>query len=83
MLQKELVMPGLEPGIQGQQAQCKSPLDCRVKPGNDVVVYITANLFTLDAHGDAHAATDAQRGETFLGIALLHLMQQRDEDARA
>jgi hypothetical protein len=28
-------MPGLEPGIQGQQAQSERPLDRRVKPGDD------------------------------------------------
>jgi hypothetical protein len=35
----------------------------------------------LDAHGDAHAAADAQRGQALLGVAALHLVQQRDEDA--
>src|SRR6516162_10879166 len=37
----------------------------------------------LDAHGDAHAAADAQRGEAFLGVALLHFVEQRDQHARA
>src|SRR6516165_2601212 len=37
----------------------------------------------LHAHGDAHAAADAERGEAFLGVALFHLMEQRDEDACA
>ena len=32
---------------------------------------------------DAHAAADAQRGETLLGVAALHLEQQRVQDARA
>ena len=32
-----IVMPGLEPGIQGQQARSKRPLDRRVKPGDDEV----------------------------------------------
>src|SRR3954471_15040360 len=36
-----------------------------------------------EAHRDAHAAADAQRGEALLGIALLHLMQQRHQHARA
>src|SRR3974377_2355548 len=40
-------------------------------------------LVALHAHGDAHAATDAERGKTLLGVALLHLMQQRDEDTCA
>src|SRR6266851_9048364 len=34
-----------------------------------------------DAHRDAHAAADAQRGEALLGIALLHFVQQRDQHA--
>ena len=38
---------------------------------------------TLHAHGNAHAAADAQRGEAFLGIALLHFVEQRHEHARA
>jgi hypothetical protein len=33
-------MPGLEPGIQGRQAPSELPLDCRVKPGNDVVLLL-------------------------------------------
>src|SRR5450759_5189786 len=36
-----------------------------------------------NAHGDAHAAADAQSGEALLGIALLHFMQQRHQHARA
>src|ERR1019366_5656476 len=34
-----------------------------------------------NAHGDAHAAADAQRSEALLGIALLHFMQQRHQHA--
>src|SRR6476619_5944282 len=37
----------------------------------------------LDAHGDAHAAADAERGEALFGIALLHLVQQRHQHASA
>src|SRR5215208_2033462 len=37
----------------------------------------------LHAHGDAHAAADAERGEALLGVALLHLEQKRGEHARA
>src|SRR3954467_12447899 len=36
-----------------------------------------------DAHGDSHAAADAQSGEALLGIALLHFVQQRDQHAGA
>src|SRR5215475_670754 len=38
-------------------------------------------LTALHAHGDAHAAADAKRCKTFLGVALLHLVQQGDQDA--
>src|SRR5262245_26708135 len=37
----------------------------------------------LDAHCNAHATTDAERGETLLRIALLHLVQECDEDTGA
>src|SRR5215207_2109550 len=37
----------------------------------------------LDAHGDAHAAADAQRRETLLGVAAAHLVEERDQDAGA
>src|SRR5262245_55070658 len=37
----------------------------------------------LDAHGNAHAAADAQGGKSLLGVAPLHLEQQRVEHARA
>src|SRR5262245_62012060 len=37
----------------------------------------------LQTHGNAHAATNAERGETLLGVAPLHLEKQRHENARA
>src|SRR5207253_1441093 len=37
----------------------------------------------LDANRDAHAATDAERGKALLRVALLHLVDERGEDARA
>src|SRR3546814_5328211 len=37
----------------------------------------------LDAHGDAHAAADAQRNETLAGVAPLHLVEQRRQHPRA
>src|SRR5258707_2921108 len=40
-------------------------------------------LLAFDGHGHAHAAADAQRGEALLRVALLHFVQQRDEDAAA
>src|SRR5687768_7361633 len=36
-----------------------------------------------DAHGDAHAAADAERRQAFLGAAPLHLEEERAEDAGA
>src|SRR3954467_11257883 len=42
-----------------------------------------ARSAALDAHRDAHAAADAERGETLLGIAPLHLVEERDQHARA
>src|SRR5271157_1375582 len=40
-------------------------------------------LAALHAHGDAHAAADAQRGEAFLGVAPRHLVEQGYQDAGA
>src|SRR5215472_4712859 len=37
----------------------------------------------FDAHRDAHAAADAQRGEAFLRVALLHFEEQRHQHAGA
>src|SRR4051794_16939317 len=36
----------------------------------------------LEAHRDAHAAADAQRGQALLRIALLHFVQEGDQHAR-
>src|SRR6478672_2048521 len=45
--------------------------------------YLVMNLRSaLDGERNAHPATDAQRRQPALGIALLHLVQQRHEDAR-
>ncbi len=35
LINRKLVMPGLEPGIQGQPARSQRPLDRRIKPGDD------------------------------------------------
>src|SRR5688500_817722 len=40
-------------------------------------------LLPLQAHGDAHAAADAERGQALPGVAPAHLVQERDEDAGA
>ena len=40
-------------------------------------------LTALHAHRNAHAAADAQRGEALLGVAPLHLVEQRHQHARA
>src|SRR5262245_9889586 len=48
------------------------------------IVFVRLSLsLSLYRERDAHAAADAERGEAFLRIALLHLVQQRDEDAAA
>src|SRR5262245_12643821 len=39
----------------------------------------TSVVLPFHAHRDAHAAADAQRGEAFLGVALLHLVEQRHQ----
>src|SRR5581483_6579037 len=41
-----------------------------------------ARLSALDAHGNAHAAADAQRRQALLGSAALHFVQQRYQNAR-
>src|SRR5262249_57822040 len=33
----------------------------------------------FDAHRNAHAAADAKRGEALFRVALLHLLEQRDQ----
>ena len=40
-------------------------------------------LLSFKAHGDAHAAADAQGGEALFGIAPAHLVQQGHEHAGA
>src|ERR1700759_3435175 len=40
-------------------------------------------LRTFDGQRDAHAAADAQRRQTLLRVALLHFVQQRDENPAA
>src|ERR1700683_1644883 len=40
-----------------------------------------SNGLPFHAHGDAHAAADAERGQTLLGVALLHFVEQRHQDA--
>src|ERR1700692_1376470 len=42
-----------------------------------------ARLVACNAHRNTHAATDAQGGEALLGIALLHLVEQRHQHAGA
>src|SRR5580692_7934145 len=46
-------------------------------------VYQMRALIARDAHRNPHATADAQRGEAFLGVALLHLVKQGRQDARA
>jgi hypothetical protein len=48
-------------------------------PGIFKIIFLCcgAAKLSFNAHRDAHAAADTQRGEGFFGIALLHLVQQR------
>src|SRR5262245_8725815 len=43
---------------------------------------VSRETSALDAHGDAHAAADAQRRQALLGIAPLHLVQKCHQHAR-
>src|SRR5215468_11371667 len=52
------------------------------EPGMTSMEFAERSL-SLDAHRDAHASPDAEGGEAFLGVALLHLVEQRHKDAGA
>src|SRR5262249_28090975 len=61
-------------------------VDGRNKSGHDPATAPSARSWRtlpLHAHRNAHAAADAERGKAFLGVALLHLVQQRHQHARA
>src|SRR6185437_14911269 len=47
------------------------------------MVIVPRRSLTLHAQGNAHAAADAKRRQALLRLALLHLMQQGHEHARA
>src|SRR6476620_5643943 len=50
----------------------------------DVLPLFFANLWlALDGQGDAHTSADTQCREPALGITLLHLVEQRHQNARA
>src|SRR5512139_3216097 len=71
-----------------RKLHCTAPNFCRSKgrgsaaPHNFSALRAFA-LSALHTHGDAHAAADAERGKTLLGVAALHLVQQRGQHARA
>src|SRR5580765_3267410 len=44
---------------------------------------IAISLLTLNGECDAHAASDTKRSQAALGVALLHFVEQRDEDPAA
>src|SRR5688572_5720355 len=46
-------------------------------------LFVGASRLALEAHGDAHAAADAQCRKALLGVALLHLEQEGGQDSRA
>src|SRR4051794_32750623 len=71
-------MPGARPGIQFSKVQC-----VYLTIFSSLNALRTLRSIACEAHRDAHAAADAQRGEALLGIALLHLMQQCHQHARA
>src|SRR5215217_5806603 len=54
--------------------------DSRRRPGSGAG---PLSVSALEAHRDAHAAADAEGCETLLGVAAPHLVQERDEHARA
>src|SRR5262252_4144537 len=63
----------------------KQGVDGRNKSGHDRVRTKDAlpASAALYAHRNAHAAANAQRGEAFLGVTLLHFVEQRDQHPRA
>src|SRR5437879_5988301 len=54
----------------------------RAMPSPRSSVFFVASASALDAHGDAHAAADAERGQALLRAALLHLVEQGHQHAR-
>src|SRR5208282_3028520 len=69
-------------GFSETDARCQMP-DVRRRtialshPSSDI------RPLSLHAHRNTHAAANAQRGEPLLGVALLHLVKQRHQNARA
>src|SRR4051812_22719655 len=67
---------GSPEGVRSKKALIQSFLLAGVK-----WVRALPNL-TLDAHGDAHAAADAERHQSLFGIALRHFIEQGGQYAR-
>src|SRR4051794_9159594 len=72
-------MPGARPGISVSEGKH----DCSTIFSSYSTRPASVGSIACDAHRDAHAAADAQRGEALLGVALLHLVQQGHQHARA
>src|SRR4051812_16454317 len=49
----------------------------------DMGLVLVLRSHAFDGEGNPHAAADAQRSDALLGLAALHLVQERDEDAAA
>src|SRR5690606_30603691 len=63
-----------------RRARCEEARSRRL-PDDRAMPY--SSLIASDAHGDTHAAADAQRGEALLGAATLHFEKQRIENTSA
>src|SRR5580658_1252849 len=75
-----LVMPGLVPGTPVLFATSLKTWMAGTSPAMTFSEARKPKL-SFQAHRDAHAAADAQRGEALFGIPLLHLIEQRHQHA--
>src|SRR5262245_30705917 len=74
-------MPRVPPVTTATRAIVFPPVQKKARPPVAASSLILRSV-ARDAHGDAHAAADAQRRQALLGVALLHLVEQRHENAR-
>src|ERR1043166_6819667 len=65
------------------QPRCSAITGSSAFADDDTEYAATYRTLPLHAHGNTHAAADAERGEALLRIALLHLEQQGRQHARA
>src|SRR5262245_59538603 len=80
-------MPPMPPETKAMRETCgidsSRQASGRCATSDSLPMLLTFLSLSLDCHRYAHPAADAERGEALLRVALLHLVQQRDEDARA